>query len=473
MFQRLLQQLGHGVQSTPTARKQSEGDSDPAPPATPNPERRRGRGLQAFWRPLAGAARSRPWTTAIALVVLLAGAGVAGLYAYAAFRWNAALEALKADRIDEARSDLAVCLYLWPDSVRVHLMTARAARLSGDFPAAETHLNQCLKLGGDKADVQLENLLLRVQIGDEDVVAPDLMAYVEQKHPERFLILETLARAYMDKLRYGPAYAVLTRWVAEAPDQTRPLEWRGWIQERMDQPDKAAEDYQHALQLEPKLLSVHLRLADLALQKSDPTAAAPYLEHLDRRDLDRPDVKALLGRCRYQQGKTVEARRLLEAAVKELPDDPPLLVALGRLNLQEGRAAEAETYLRQALDQDSTDAEARYTLISALNYQGRKEEAAAAQKQYDQDQTLLRQAEVQFHDEAVHPSNDPDVLYNIGSLFLRGHQGRIGEYWLQKALEIDPWHKPTLKALAEYYESKGDKEQAEPYRRQLAEAAKH
>ena len=115
-----------------------------------------------------------------------------------------------------------------------------------------------------------------------------------------------------------------------------------------------------------------------------------------------------------------------------------------------------------------TDTRARYTLIGILRYQGRDDEAAAALAQYEKDTHAVREAFQRLQDEASRPSRDPDALYQIGALFIRGGQGRVGEYWLHRALELDSRHQPTLQALADFYESKGDKEQAEAYRRQIA-----
>jgi Tfp pilus assembly protein PilF len=68
--------------------------------------------------------------------------------------------------------------------------------------------------------------------------------------------------------------------------------------------------------------------------------------------------------------------------------------------------------------------------------------------------------------EAQHPSTDPDALSGLGALFLRTN-AHAGMYWLRRALALDPAHQPTHKALAEYYESKGDQEKAAYHRRQL------
>jgi len=170
----------------------------------------------------------RPKTTALVLAVLaLVGAGV-GLYVYALQQWDAARTAVKEGRQAEARRALGLCLWVWPYSVPVHLLAARRARMTGDFAGAEAQLQQCMRLqNGASEDVQVEFLLMRVQAGEVDDVAEELFGRVENKSHESSLIMETIARAYMDKLRYGPAFACLSRWIDVAPEEAQPCHWRG------------------------------------------------------------------------------------------------------------------------------------------------------------------------------------------------------------------------------------------------------
>ena len=56
----------------------------------------------------------------------------------------------------------------------------------GDVRAAEKHLKLCLKLGrGATQPVQLEFLLLRVQTGELEEVAPTLIDSVDTEHTRR------------------------------------------------------------------------------------------------------------------------------------------------------------------------------------------------------------------------------------------------------------------------------------------------
>jgi Tfp pilus assembly protein PilF len=420
--------------------------------------------LSGAWKTV----RARPKTMSIVLIILvLMGTGT-GFYAFALSQWEAAQGAVRESRFEDAKSHLAFCLAIWPRSVQVHILAARAARLKGEFSEAEAYLNQCLKLEhGATEPVQVEFLLMRVQRGEEDAVASELLLRVDDGSPESPLILETLARAYMFHLRYGIAYMCLTRWMDAAPSSAEPLRLRGFVSERLSDWEAAMADYKRALELDPTLVPVRLRLAEMCMEKSNPLEAQSHLDLLTIQFPDRPDVMARLGQCRFLQGNSEEARRLLEAAVEHMPNDAAVLVYLSRLEMQEGHPAKAESWLRHALEVDPTDAEARFSLVAALQSQDRWDEANATLEQHRKDSALLRRVSQVLKQEADgKPSDDPDALCEVGAAFL-GTNERVGLYWLRRALERNPEHQPTHKVLAEHYESKGEPEKAAVHRARL------
>jgi tetratricopeptide (TPR) repeat protein len=415
--------------------------------------------------------RRRPRTTLLALALAVLAGAAGAFYLYALGQWHAAQAAVKEGHLADVRGRLELCLTLWPRSVPVHLLAARAARLGGDFPTAEAHLQRCLRLpGGDGDATQLEFLLMRVQTGETDEVAPTLLRCVANKHPESPLILETLARSYMYDLRYGPALSVLEIWMREAPDSGTPYFYRGWVVERLQHTKDAEKDYERALELDPNLVPARLRLAEIQLDHADPEAARAHLERLRAQCPDRPEVTARLGQCRLLQGQKEEARRLLEEAVQRLPNDPDLLIGLAKLEVQEGHPAVAEKWLRQALANDPYEAQAGYLLVSALQAQGRSAEAEEALEGYTKRKADLERAAHLLGKGMRHAANDPDELAEIGTLFLRMKQDRLGLYWLHEALKFDPGHGPAHEALAAYYEKQGRAEEAAAHRRALPPA---
>jgi tetratricopeptide (TPR) repeat protein len=354
----------------------------------------------------------------------------------------------------------------------VHLLAARAARLRGDFQSAESHLKQCLQLHhGATEEIQLEFLLMRAQRGEEDQVAGELLLYVEHNSPESAMILRTLAFAYLHNIRYLPAYDCLNRWVAQEPQSAEPYRWRGWLLERLFDMDGAMKDYQVALKFDPELVSVRLRLAEMYLERADTPAALPHLERLLHQFPNNPEVLARMGQCRAAQGEAEEARRLLEAAVQELPKDAALLNTLAKLELQSRKYKQAEHWTRQALKLDPADVEAEFTLAASLTAQGREKEAAMVRAKHYKDLVVLKRVHEVLQKEAESPTADPDGLSEVGQVFLRT-KAEVGLYWLYRALERDPDHQATHQVLAEYYEKIGNRQQAALHQRKLKKATK-
>jgi Flp pilus assembly protein TadD len=352
--------------------------------------------------------------------------------------------------------------------LEIHLLAARASRLAGDVTAAEQHLNTCLKLrGGATEAVQLEFLLMRVQTGDVDAVAPILLASVESGHPESPLILETLARAYTIRLRYKLAWACLSRWIELSPNESKAFVLRGWVLERLDNHKAGREDYYRALELDPDSIPARLRIAEMLLQDKQAPEAEPHLERLYKLAPNSPQVQGQFGVCRFLQGRREEARRFLEAAVVHLPHDPALNVALASLDLQDGRGLDAERRLRALLKKDPSDTEALYVLVSALQLQGKIEESTAALAEFEEKRKLVERVNLLLKDVADSPSARADDYAEIGQLFFQIGRSKYGIYWSERALELDPRNQEAHKALAAHYEQVGDTTNAAYHRRQL------
>jgi predicted Zn-dependent protease len=410
-------------------------------------------------------ARRRPWLALGAFLILAATALLSG-WAYARHQWHAAQQALADDRPQEARGRLAFPLFVWRSDPEVHRLAARAARLSGDLPAAEVALKESLRLaGGATADIQLEFLLLRVQTGEVDKVASPLLEVADNGHPDAPLILSTLAVAYMNYLRYTPAYACLSRWIELRPDSSRAYEYRGWVLERLNRRKEALTDYRKALDIAPDLVPARLQLAQILLDENQPVEALDHLERLYRQAPDDPLVQARLGRCRYTQGHMTEARRLMEAATLQLPTDPTLQIYLARLDLQEGHADLAEQRLRGVLQSDPSDTEAFYSLYLAVQAQGRAEEAKQVWKGCQRAKAVLDRTHQLLREVMDSPQARPADCVELGQLLVEIKQDTRGLYWLYEALERDPNQQQAHEALAAYYERQGNAEKAAVHRR--------
>jgi tetratricopeptide (TPR) repeat protein len=416
---------------------------------------------------IASAIRRRPVVAVLALVVLL-GLLAGGTGAAARLRYARAERAVAEERYQDALDHLAFCrrVLFWDADVR--FLSARAARKSGDPSGAEIHLNDCIELEGRSARVQLEFLLLRVQTGEVDELSGVLIEEAKNNHPETSQILETLARTYLLRLRYKPAYACLDFWIEKRPNEARAYQWRGWVLERLDNPPAARRDYDKALELDPNLVAVRLRIAEMHLEDKQAPKALPHLQELYARVPNDAQVRARYGTALFLLGHFEEARGNMEYAIGRLPNDPALLVALAELNTQEGRIAEAETLLRRILAVDPSDTEALFKLASVLSLDGKPEESKRVMAEYERTKALVDRTNDLLQRIAKEKQPPPDDCAEVGRALLEIGRERLGVYWSEQALEANPRHPVANRALADHYDRAGDPERAAAHRRMLA-----
>jgi tetratricopeptide (TPR) repeat protein len=400
--------------------------------------------------------------------VLLAG-GFLAREGWAYWQEGAARQALAAGHFDEAQRHIEQALGVHRNREAAHLLAARIARLRSAYAEAEQHLGRCGQLNGLPEPLQLEWLLLRCQRGEVDELAPGLLAHVERNHPESQAILEALSRVYLHQNRYQEALRCLDRWVGQAPETVRALEWRGWVLNQLDHHGQAIGDHERVLELDPGRDVVRLRLAEILVESSRHGEALPHLERLHAQQPDNPEVLVLLARCRMVQARTDEARALLTEVLEAHPEHFEALFYRGKLELEDNHPVEAERWLRQALARKPHHPETRYDLWRSLQLQpGRQSEAHEELARWKEDRRAQDRLVHLVRSELDHNANDPAIASELGALFLRQGEDERGVFWLERALRNDPRHAPSLRLLIDYYERMHKPDRAADYRRQLA-----
>ncbi|HMC63844.1 MAG TPA: hypothetical protein VKI65_02790, partial [Gemmataceae bacterium] len=144
------------------------------------------------------------------------------------------------------------------------------------------------------------------------------------------------------------------------------------------------------------------------------------------------------------------------------------LTELGRLDLQDEKADDAEKRLRRAVKTDPYDRQANHALYICLAHAGKEKEAQALLpklRQIEADNAHLMEIWMREMDEKP---RDAALHHRVGAILLRNGQEQTAEFWLKRALKLDPKHRPTHQVLADYYQKIGDKKRAEEHRK-LAE----
>jgi tetratricopeptide (TPR) repeat protein len=396
-------------------------------------------------------------------------AALAGLCALSLFAWPAghywfqrnlreAQHAFHLDLLSDASRHIEEYLKLRPDDLEGHFLAARIDRLLSRFPEANLHLEECQRLDGVTERFQLELLLMRAQGGELLSVESGLLYCVEQKHAQSILILEGLSLSYLKELRYVASLVCLDKWLKEEPDSVRALSWRGWVLENLHSREDSRRDLERALELSPQHGMTRLRLINGLLAEKSVPAAVEHLKGLEKAEPDNAGVMYALAQCRVMQGRSEEARALLDKLLARQPENSPALHRRGQLAPD---PQQQENWFRKALAIDPSFVEARYSLYTCLQQQrNRNAEAAAELKTYGE--TLSNWETLRKTLDALERSpHNPDLLAKVGDL-LMARDPVAGQQFLFKALVVAPGHALARQVLARHNQARKATEKSRP-----------
>jgi tetratricopeptide (TPR) repeat protein len=413
----------------------------------------------------------------VVLLVVLAIAGyflVRRLQAYAHLR--AAREALTARDLPGARAHLRSYMASRPNDAEAHLLAAgverRSALLDALTPgwdsAIQIHLHEAERLGADPEALRFESAMTAALAG--------------QAEAERYLVgrgagdgqdavsaLETLVRLNLDNHQFRNARRCADRLLELDPDNALALFWRGLIRESQLQFEPQLADYRRALELAPEMDAARLRLASSLVVLNRHAEAIEHYRLLLSRRPDDHEILLGLAACCQAVSAFGEAAALVDRLLALDPENGPALLIRGRAAYAQGNAREAEALLNKGLARNPYDAPAYYTLARCLSDRGDQTGAAQAQARSDQLTADWKRAHELTALCAQRP-NDAGLRCQAGVLLLRLGQESLGLNWLHSALQIDPGQQAAHRALAEFFERKGDNVRAARHRRLLGAA---
>jgi tetratricopeptide (TPR) repeat protein len=385
------------------------------------------------------------WAGALVLLVLLAGFVV-----WPSYHFHAAQRSLEQGDLESAQRHLDAGLLAWPRSAPAHFQAARVARRRDALDLAWQHLASAQQIEGVTPAIALESLLLRSQEGDVGSVESQLHRLVAERHPDRVLILEALAKGYRAALRLPDFVNTIDLLLEAQPDNFQAHFWRGQAAESLGRHADALGNFQKAVELDPQSTEARLRLAANLDRMGHPREALAQYEYLRQRLPQHPEVLLGLARCRLDAHELEDARQLLDEVLKEHPDHVPALVEQARVSFQLGDPGAAEKLLERAVHRDPHDREAHRLLLAYLESEGKSDDARhyrAALLQIERDSARTASLMLQI----METPHDPAPRCELGIILLRSGQEEKGLHWLNTALKEDPGHAPAREAVADYY----------------------
>jgi tetratricopeptide (TPR) repeat protein len=410
---------------------------------------------------------SRVWRgllIAFLLLLIIGGSASGGIWLWANHHLHAAEQAFRDNRLADAQIQIQKCLSVWPNSGPAHFLAGRTARRVFDFKRAEKHFQECRRLQGPSLPVSIELSLMGVQQGKVDLSEKYFQDEVAKGNPDAPLILEAFIEGYMRLDRLADVDACFVRWQQLENNNMYFYLLRGSFRERIPNLEEAAADYSKVLELNPEYDEARLRLIRVLLGEHDGDAALTQTLRMAERKPGNNEVQVLLARCYLELARPEEARPLLAQVLNKDPANTNALRASAQLAIEDGSPEDAEKSLRQLLAGDPHDREGRFLLAQCLKELGRDAQARDELAKFhsiEADWKALH--EIRTRKISLSPF-DPELRYQGGILLLRLGESKEGVEWLERALDLDPKHDASRKALVEYYQRIGDSRSAAKYR---------
>jgi tetratricopeptide (TPR) repeat protein len=369
--------------------------------------------------------------------------------------------------LETAKTHLRQCLNSWPLDAEVHFLLARLCRRSNDFAGWQIHLGHAEALQWSKEEVQRETILMRIQADALPSVEALVMEQLASGSIDKDLLLEAWVKRCLDQVRIDEAIRGATFWMEQSPRNGQALFLRGQANQARRAFDKAIADYEQALELQPNYAEALLGLADAhVLQGQYDLALQKYQSFLKL----RPEhVGALFGvaHCQFFLGHKDEAKKSLQTLFVANQNHPAGVFLQGKILMEEGDNKEALAWLRRAEKLAPNEIDITYSLAGLLRKLDQIEEASQYDQKVQELRTGIARLEILRQQARQEPDNI-DLRYEGATLFAKLGQEEEAERWFLIVLRLNPNHVPAHRALADYYQKKGDPRQAELHRR-LAE----
>jgi tetratricopeptide (TPR) repeat protein len=390
---------------------------------------------------------------ALAAVVGLTAVGLVGVLviypmAEGTYHWRRAQQAVEHLDLMAARHHLERCLQIWPKNGEAHFLTARTCRRAGDFEAARQHLAEAERLGWVKDIIDLEYLLLTAQIGALARAEPALRRQLERGHPEEVMILEALARGNLQIQAAREAHRWTRIWLERHPDDWQARFWQGQALAQGGQYELAVEQFQKALEGNPRHPGTNYLLGDALYRVARFSEAASHFGAALEGEPDDPASLLGLANCQRSLGRPAEARATANRLLDLQPDRADAWLLLGQVALDEDNPAEALELLRRAEALDPLDRPAVKALATACRRLRRDSDA----KKYEDRAKQIDEGNRELGDlrkKMLESPKDAGLRYQAGVVCLRLGRPHEAERWLVGALDLNPGHVEAQQALAE------------------------
>ncbi len=351
-----------------------------------------------------------------------------------------------------------------PDSA---FLKARIARLRGDAETFRECLLKAHKLGADPKQLDREQDIYLLSIGEFDVALEAKLAKWIDDNPED---LCQLVDAYVNGLcaqsRITEAAVVLEAYTKLHPEDPMYDYRLGLMNEHYRGNTLAEEHYTNALRKDPEYLKAAWALARIKSGKNLPQDAIKLLEPFDKGQA-KLAVQTMIAHCYQQQGDLETSCEMLlkvteqgfekglqsYRAVEEVPERFLSASELGLIYTKLGEWEKAKEYLELALKTNPRDFISRNSYAQVLRRIGDKEAsekelARIVEERKEYDKITL------YRDQINQNASNIQARVEMGKILFKYESERYGLFWIRSALQYDPHCQEAHQFLVDYYTQK-------------------
>lgn len=341
---------------------------------------------------------------------------------------------------------LTFALHFHPWWIEAQMEACSAARQLGNHPLAWTHLEYLEeRLGGISPESLLHWKMIHASMGDLQIVEVNLLDEWRRGGSEAHEIASSLVEGYIRMFRLPDALALTGEWLDREPGSLKAMLLRAQTWHRSHSPDNAVDSLQEVISMDPTQSECRLQLALSLLDKAKYDEALKHLDLLAESGKMDGLIESRRARCLHMIGREMQARNLLEKALKTLPGDYRLYSTLGQIELLTGHNEEAEEAFRKTLSMQETDYLANFSLSQALKRQGKNEESKAFLDRAEKIKTTLERLNEITSTAISQRPLDPGLHRELGNIFTFLGQTESARRWLMSADRLDPAsHSPPV-----------------------------
>jgi tetratricopeptide (TPR) repeat protein len=248
----------------------------------------------------------------------------------------------------DAIVDLRSVLRDQPNAVGVMRALAQAYQQNGEIDLAEQTLRSAVQVAPKDATSRLALATVLIGAGQASQAEP-LLEQLSKEDPSSLKVQQALFQAQTAQKQNEPARSTAQLLERIAPKQALGYYLEGEIDEVEGHYDTAAQQYEHALELEPKAGEPLTALVLLDLNQKRPAAALSLLDKVIATSPADGLPRDLKGQVLIRTNQTAAAIAAFQSAVQTAPEWPRGYSDLGAAQLVAKRPEDAIVTLQQGI----------------------------------------------------------------------------------------------------------------------------